>query len=380
MRILAAAPYYSPDGGGLERYAHAILARLKERGHDVRAMAFGSESSQTTQDGILVDRMAPMTRLGNAPVHPAFASRVADSIRAERPDVVIAHTPVPFVAEMAYRAARKAGIPFVVTYHAGRLRGSSRFLDGLAAIDRVTMERGMLAGAARLIAVSPYVANHALRHHKERVEVIPPGVDHTFFIPTRNPVPTQDLLFVAPLDTSYAWKGLDVLWEAYVRLRRTHPNVRLTLVGRGDRVAEFHAKGQKVGGVRILGRLAEVRLVKEYQGAITVLPSTTDAESFGMVLAEANACGRPVVASRVGGIPGFVRHRENGLLVEPGDARALEVAIAKLLDNPELANKMGQRGREIVVAHHDWDVLTGRTEEVLEDAAGMPHQVVATVA
>lgn len=316
-----------------------------------------------------MSRLAPRLRLGNTPIDLRFTGRVTKAIRESAPDVVVAHTPVPFPAEMAYRAARRSGIPFVVTYHAGRLRGSSRVLDGVAALNRATLERRMLAGAQRLIAVGPFVRDHALARERERVTIVPPGVDAQRFSPAASP-DGRNILFVGPLSRSYRWKGVDVLWQAFALVRKRVADARLTLVGDGDRFAEFSQKARTLGGsVRLAGRISDASLLAEYRRAsLVVLPSTTDAESFGMVLAEANACGRPVVASNIGGIPDFVREGDNGMLARPGDPADLAENIVKLLENPELARLMGQRGRVRVAREHNWDELAGATERVLEEA------------
>lgn len=318
-----------------------------------------------------VSRLRPAARVGNTPIHPGFARRVARAIAVHRPDVVVAHTPVPFPAEMAYRAARRAGIPFVATYHAGRLRGSSPLLAGLAAADRATFERAMLDGSRRLIAVSPYVRDNALSRQRERTTIIPPGVDHVRYCPDGVERSAAGILFVGPLDRSYRWKGVDVLLDAFGRLRSRRPDTTLTLVGEGDRRAEFErrAEAEFEGALRVLPRLPDDELIDEYRrAAAVVLPSTTDAESFGMVLAEANACGAPVVGSRIGGIPSFVREGDNGLLAAPGDAQELAECLFHLAENPDQARELGERGRARVVAEHDWGDLSRRTEAVLEDA------------
>lgn len=321
------------------------------------------------RSGVDVHLRAPAARLGNTPLHPRLAADLGRVIGRQRPDVVLAHTPVPFPAEMAYRAARRASVPFVATYHAGRLRGSTPLLAGLAAADRATLERAMLAGSRRLIAVSPYVRDHALSRHRDRVAIVPPGVDHDRYCPNGAAKGEAGILFVGPLDRSYRWKGVDVLWAAFRAVRRRRPDATLTLVGRGDRHDEFQARAQADPAVRVLGRLAEAEIVREYRKAAALaLPSTTDAESFGMVLAEANSCGTPVVASRVGGIPSFVRDGDNGWLVRPGDAEDLAARLLHVLDHPEEARLLGSRGRRRVVAEHDWDDLAARTEAVLEEA------------
>lgn len=370
MRVLAVTPYYEPEGGGLERYAHAILSRLAARGHSVRVLSFTKEGvGSGPLDGVEVERRRPAVRVGNTPVHPRFAAECRRELRRHRPDVVLAHTPVPFPAEMAFRAARREGVPFAVTYHAGRLRGSTPLLDGVAAVDRVTLERAMLNGSRGLIAVTPYVRDRALARQAGRVAVVPPGVDHRRYRPNGLHRSEAGLLFVGPLDSSYRWKGVDALVDAFARVRRHRPDATLTLVGRGDRAAEFQEKAAADPRIRVLGRLSDDAIIREYRrAAVLALPSTTDAESFGMVLAEANACGAPVVASRVGGIPCFVREGDNGLLARPGDAKDLARALLHVIENPDQARLMGQRGRRRVVAEHDWDDLATRTEAVLQDA------------
>ncbi|HEX2065249.1 MAG TPA: glycosyltransferase family 4 protein, partial [Candidatus Thermoplasmatota archaeon] len=163
MRILAVTPYYAPEGGGLERYAHEVLRRLARR-HDVAALAASGRASMEERGGVLVERHVPTLHLGNTPIDLGLRARVARRIAREAPDVVWAHSPVPFPAEMAWLASRGRA-PFALTYHAGRLRGSSRLLDLAAAVDRATLERRMMAGSAGLIAVAPYVRDHALGPH-----------------------------------------------------------------------------------------------------------------------------------------------------------------------------------------------------------------------
>ncbi len=372
MHILAVTPYYEPEGGGLERYAHAILSRLAAQGHTVQTIASSrTPAGQDLLDGVEVDRRPSRFHLGNAPIDPGLPGRIRAAIRARRPDVIIGHAPVPFPAEVACREARRAGIPFVLTYHAGRLRGSSPMLDVAASLARVTVERRMFDQSAGLIAVSPFVRDNALVGHRRRVHVIPPGVDAAAFSPGHDAT-GQEILFVGPLSRAYRWKGADVLVDAFQQVRKTWPHARLHLVGQGDRVGHFRSLAQASGGaIRISGRLDDDGLIAAYRAAaMVVLPSTTDAEAFGMVLAEANACGRPVIGSRIGGIPDFIEDGHNGRLVAPGDVQALAGAIGGLLQDVHTAQAMGQAGRARVLERHDWGPLARQTERVIEAAIG----------
>lgn len=367
MQILAVTPYFAPEGGGLEQYAYQILSRLAAK-HDVRALSFTRDGhGHSLHGGIDVRRRTPSFCVGNTPIDPAFPRLVREAIAETRADVVVAHTPVPFAAEAASRAAARAGVPFVLTYHAGRLHGSNLGLELAASAVRHTVEGAMVRRSDALVAVGPFVRDNALAARRDEVAVIPPGVDAQRFHPVRA-APRKEILFVAPLSRSYRWKGVDVLWEAFRSVRLHHPDATLRLVGSGDRLAEFQQRSRSLPGVIVHGRATDDQLVRLYQqAAVLVLPSTTEAESFGMVLAEANACGRPVVASRIGGIPDHIRHGQNGLLFAPGDASDLARRLTTLLDDPAAARAMGRRGRRNVLVNHDWDRLAQATQRVLEN-------------
>lgn len=357
MRALLVTPWLPPRGGGLERYAATVAERLARRGHEVTLLGHADAEVDELAGGVRRVGVVPDLRLSNAPLSRALGRRARTLIRAEGHEVVNAHTPVPGAAEAAFLAARAERVPFVVTYHAGRLESASPFLAPAAMLHRVTMERVMLARAAGRIAVSDYVGEHVFRGLPHAV--VMPGVDVARFTPGGEPVPGR-VLFVGPCARAYAWKGLAVLAEAVQKV----PGATLRIVGEGDLAERYRALGAEV-----VGRVDEKRLVEEYRAAsVVALPSTTPAESFGMVLAEANACGRPVVGTRMGGIPCFVKDRENGVLANPGDVGSLADALAFVLEDPGLARKLGQAGREKVLRHHRWDDVAARTLDAYQDA------------
>lgn len=346
------------------------MSRLAKNGNEVHAATFTrDEHPSGLLDGVRLERWHPSLFLGNSPIDLGFGGTIRKKIQEISPDVIVAHTPVPFPAETAYRVARRNRIPFVVTYHAGRLKGSSAMLNTVAWLDRHTMERRMLKNASGLIAVSHFVRDNALGSQRDRAWIVPPGVDSQKFSPKGSAVPGR-ILFIGPLAKAYRWKGVDVLWRAFGLLRRHIPYAHLAIVGGGDRFPYFSEKAHELdGAVELLGRLPEDRLIEEYRKAsVVVLPSTSDAESFGMVLAEANACGRPVVGSNIGGIPNFVREGENGLLAIPRDPFSLAEKLLAILSDEEAAQRMGSMGRERVIREHDWDKLTKTTERAFEAA------------
>jgi len=148
------------------------------------------------------------------------------------------------------------------------------------------------------------------------------------------------------------------------------PELTVDLVGAGDDIGSLRryasSKGLE-GVVKFHGALEGRQLVERYRHAsLVVLPSTHAAESFGMVLLEAAACGRPAVASRVGGIPSAVLDGETGLLVAPGDAAALAEAVTTILNDDDYGRELGRRALERARAEFSWETKVDTTREILE--------------
>jgi len=354
-----ATPWLAPQGGGLERYAASVARALAASGHEVTLVGHSTTPVDATREGVRALGIVARARLSNTPLPLDIGRAARRLLREERYDVANVHTPVPGTAEVVAHAARREGVPSVVTYHAGALGAPPGPLRLAARAHGLFFQRAMLHAAAGRIAVSPYVAAHVFRGLA--CDVVSPGVDTERFRPVASPVPGR-VLFVGPPARAYTWKGLAVLSDA-MRLVDV-PAAHLRIVGDGDLADHFRERGATV-----TGRVADEQLAREMsEASVVVLPSLTAAESFGMCLAEANACGRPVIGSDVGGIPSFLRHEENGLLVPPGDAVALAEAIRRVLLDPPLARRLGERGRDIVQKEHRWDALAEKTAGVYERA------------
>jgi glycosyltransferase involved in cell wall biosynthesis len=141
-------------------------------------------------------------------------------------------------------------------------------------------------------------------------------------------------------------KGPEYLLKAMEYIWQEHPEASLVFVGKGDLDVDLRAQALQVsanGRVKFLGWREDIHEIMPIFDML-VLPSLN--EGMGRVLVEAMAAGKPVVASRVGGIPDLVRHGETGYLVPPADEKALADGVKKILNDPERARLMGQRGKE----------------------------------
>jgi len=140
-------------------------------------------------------------------------------------------------------------------------------------------------------------------------------------------------------------KGPMYLLKAMAEVWQSHPDIQLVYVGKGDLERELKGEVYRTGvsdKVRFLGWRDDIPEILQILD-IFVLPSLN--EGMGRVLVEAMASGKPIVASKVGGIPDLVKHGHNGFLVAPGDANGLSLAIKKLIEDEQLRLEMGARGR-----------------------------------
>ena len=227
------------------------------------------------------------------------------------------------------------------------------------------------------VTVSEYWRRKLEEDYGVDSQVIHNGVDMERFNPDEHPTPERegaDILFVGGLE---ARKGLEHLFLAVEKLMSQHPNTRLTVLGRSGltsgknydekRLFSILAKRLGIGrNVRFLEQVTDEQLPSLYALCdIFVLPSRM--EGWGLAIMEAMAMMKPVVATRVGGIPELVQHGRTGYLVDAGDVLGLSEAIAGLVEDPSLREKMGREGRESV-NEYTWERAARKTLELYEKA------------
>lgn len=301
------------------------------------------------------------------------AGRLAGLVRAEGVGIVHARSRAP--AWSALLAARRTGARFVTTYHGvynEDLPGKRRY--------NAVMARGEL-----VIAASRYVAGLVEQRHgvdPARIRVIPRGVDPAVFDPAavaasrvarlaeawRLPVEAPVVMLPGRLTR---WKGQGLLIEAVARLARR--DVCCVLVGsaqgRDRYAAALTAQAEAAG---IAGRLRMVGGCDDMPAALmladVVVSASTDPEGFGRVVIEAQAMGRPVIATDHGGAAETVEHGTTGWRVPPGDAAALAAAIDRALALPitdRLA--LGERARAAVLARFTTERMQAATLDVYRE-------------
>ena len=286
--------------------------------------------------------------------------------RDQKPDLVyhVAIKPILYGSI----AARLAGVPSVINVFAGL--GYAYTSDELRAkLLRLFLKFGLSAAckSAGSLAVFQNEEDQAqlVRDRvvlESQTRVIPgTGVDTDRFRPISNE--SSDHIILLPC-RMLRDKGVGEFLEAARLVRRQKPGVRFVLAGRCDednpasiQSRQLH-QWQEEGVIEWWGHRSDMPDVLGH-AAVVVLPSYR--EGLPVSLLEAAACGKPIIATDVPGCREVVRHRVNGLLIPPRNAIALADAIILLLENPELRQELGRRGRDIVVKEFSSTIVIRQT-------------------
>ncbi|HSG79321.1 MAG TPA: glycosyltransferase [Acidimicrobiia bacterium] len=256
------------------------------------------------------------------------------------------------------------GVPLAISFHTlGRVKAVTRRDDEPPpSLMRIAAETEVIARAGCVVASTPIEAGELLEHYgasPERLCVSPPGVDHDRFGPGDRRAararlgigPEPIILFAGRIQPL---KALDVSLAAFEMLAHDLPSLRLVVVGgpsgpQGDaEITRTQALARHMGvgdRLEIRGPLPHDDLSDAYRAA-NVLHVPSRSESFGLVAVEAQACGLPVVASRVGGLPYVVADDRSGLLVSGWDPADHAVALHRVLTEPETARRLGRGALE----------------------------------
>lgn len=367
IRVLHVA---GPSAGGIKKHLLALTGKSHgERYHHMVACPPGALADALAARGI--ETFAVPLEWGGTPLGAlAAATMLAGVIRRSRPRVVHAHGARAGLAGRL--AARLAGAPVIVlTVH------GSFFQDRWPGWKKrllATGERCLAGFTGRIITVSEALRREIATLEKisqEKIITIYNGIDPGAFRPSQGrglpgraamiPAAGRVVGTVARLAPQ---KGLDNFIEAASRVARLADDAVFLVVGDGPLRGDLE---KKAGSLGLAGRFIFAGERPDVNSILPcldvfVLPSLT--EGLPLTVLEALAACRPVVASRVGGIPEVITHGVNGLLVDPGDVQGLATAILGLLEDRERADRMGLKGRALVEERFTVGRMVDQTESV----------------
>ena len=349
MKIVLVSPYDFAVPGGVNNHIEHLRDNFLRLGHEVRIIAPSSRPSSHKPEEMVI----PVGRAVGVPAAGSvarvtlslrLAPRVKKVFQEERFDIVHVHE--PFAPFLPMHALRLSDAVNVATFHAAKEGGTTRwYLWGRHALKRWFRR---LHGK---IAVSVPAMRLVSRYFPGYYNIIPNGVDVEHFEVEREPVPQYadgrpNVLFVGRLEKR---KGVKYLLQAFAEVKTEMPEARLLVVGPPTRAASGYRRWVAERGlpdVEFIGYVTYDELARYHHTADIVVAPATGNESQGIVLLEAMAAGRPLVASNIEGYASVVTHGVEGLLVTPKDARSLAAAIIELLADPDKRREMGKNGRQ----------------------------------
>ncbi len=383
MKVVILAPY--PENvnkvrGGVEAvilYLIEGLQQFKDLDLHVVTLARGTQQEKVVSSAHLTMHYVPAASRLSYLTFYINRNRVKQKIMSLAPDIIDAHVAGPYV-----EAALQSNYPTVVTLHGVRRRevqtyktAFTRFYKGWPII---RTERYCVKNAQHIIAISPYIVDDFNDLIRAKVYHIENPIADKFFDVIDQTQPNQ-ILFAGIIIPR---KQVLELLQAMVTVKRVVPTVQLRLAGdthdpfdgSGQYFAElqaFIAREQLAENVQFLGNLSEEALLKEYETcSLLVLPSVQ--ETTPMVIMQAMAAGKAVVASRVGGVPYQVEDGQTGLLIDSGDVPALAEALLKLLQNNNLRTRMGHKAKTVAEERFRTGIVARRTREVFYKITGQP--------
>jgi len=362
MKIALVSPYDFAYPGGVVHHILALERYFTRMGHEVKIIAPASKAVTNFGDRfITIGKPRPVPTSGSIAritLSIRLASRIKAALGEDNFDIVHLHEPfMPMLCSAVLRFSNSANIG---TFHACRGRPSYNFGWPVTPILLKRRER-KLDGK---IAVSKPAMEFASNYIHGYYDIIPNGIDLEHFSPDVSPIEEfcdgkLNLLFVGRLESR---KGLNYLLKAYKRVHQEIPNSRLIIVGPGTRLRrkyEKQVRRDQLKDVTFVGYVSYDELPRYYKTADIFCAPATGRESFGIVLLEAMAVGKPLVASNIEGYASVVADGMEGLLVPPRDEKALAQALISLMSNQSMRQQIGARGR-VKALEYSWENIAQR--------------------
>lgn len=374
------------DAGGMNVYVRELVSSLAQAGADVtvyvRRWADALPEHVDVEPGFRVVHVpagsAGLAKEALPGIVDSYADRLRDHLLSDPVDVIHANYWLSGIA--GHRLKHELDLPLVATFHTlARVKAETGDPEPQLRIDaEIEVIR-----CADVITANSVTELHELVSHygadPDRIEIVPPGVNHAFFSAgaqhgARQALglrPGPVLLFVGRIQPL---KGADVAVEALAELN--NPEARLLIVGGasgpgGDtevrRLEKLIANNGLTERVEIVEPQPHHLLSTYYRAAdVCLVPSRS--ESFGLVALEAAACGTPVVAADVGGLRTLVEHGRTGFRIAGRNPAEFAAAAGSILDSPLLADELS-RNAATSARSYTWTTMAGRLRRVYDDIA-----------
>ncbi len=381
------------DAGGMNVYIDGLARTMNGRGVEVDVFTRRTSADQPEMVELLsgyrvfhveAGPVAPMAVRPMAIFVTEFAEAVMARLGGLMPDIIHSHYWLSGWAGLLIK--RRHGIPLANSFHTlGRVKDlHKRDDEAPESLLRIAAEAEVIDNSDCVVASTPREARDLLEHYGAdpgRLCTSPPGVDHDVFSPGDREAARARVGFGDPPVLLYAGriqplKGVDVALGAFELVKEHIPGASLVIVGGpsgeqgAEELARLRQRAATIGGVEFRDPVPHDDLADHYRAAdLLLLPSRS--ESFGLVAAEAQSCGLPVVAARAGGLEHVVCDRMSGLLVDGWDPADHAAAALSILTDAVLSDRLRDGALEWS-KRFSWDATADR---FLELYAGVSDRV-----
>lgn len=369
MKIAHVVCTFPPYKGGMGNSVYCFAKALAKLGHEISVFTpyysngdFENIFSAEESEKIKIFRLKPLFKYGNGAFLPQLLWKLNGF------DIAHLHYPFYGSAEIVLLKKILSGkkMKLAVHYHMDSMAVG---LKGLIFKLYNIFVLPLIARAAEIITCASfdYINHSALagyyNKNKKKFRQTFFGVDLDQFVVYRDHKNEERkekvILFVGGLDKAHYFKGLENLLQAVSLLKKDFANgLKLNIIGEGDMKPYYKdlSKSLEIEKyVNFAEKIDDSKLVSYYNYCdVAVLPSVNKGEAFGLVLLEAMACAKPVVASNLPGVRSVFKKGRHGLLAKPNDAVDLANKLRTILNDKKLAREMGERGREFVENRYSW--------------------------
>jgi phosphatidylinositol alpha-mannosyltransferase len=363
MKIALVSPYDFAYPGGVVNHILALNNQFTKMGHDVRIIAPASRVVDNAGcQFVAIGKARPIPVRGTTiriAISLRLASRIKEVLAREKFDIIHLHE--PFMPMLCSAILRFSNTVNVGTFHAATGGKPGYHWGWPISAYMLHRRRQKLVGK---IAVSKLAKDFASKYVPGEYNIIPNGIDLEHFSPDVQPVEQFcdgkiNILFVGRLEKR---KGLNYLLDAYRQVRGDFPDSRLIIVGPGTRFRKKYEKKVRrnnLTDVVFVGNVSYDELPRYYKTADIFCTPAIGQESFGIVLLEAMAVSKPVVATNIEGYANVLTNGREGLLVPPKDDRELAQALLALMSDESLRRQMGANGI-ITAQEYNWEKIARR--------------------
>jgi phosphatidylinositol alpha-mannosyltransferase len=358
MKIALVSPYDFASPGGVVSHISCLEQQFTRMGHEVKIIAPASKADTLGDRFIRIGTPRPVPVSGSiarVTMSLWLESRIKEVFEREKFD--ICHLHEPLMPTLCTTILRLKKAPMVGTFHAS---GGKSWYTMFSPIMKWYFDRWFRKLDGR-IAVSKVAWQYVNKYFPADYAIIPNGVDTHHFNNSVTPIDRfndgkTNILFVGRLEKR---KGFDYLLEAYRLIKPEIPDCRIIQVGPGVRLRKKYEKRiiqYGIPDVNFTGYATYDDLPRYYKTADIVCFPNTGWESQGIVLLEAMAIGKPIVASAIDGFTSVLTDGVEGITVPPKDVEKLAESITRLIKDKQLREQMGARGKPKAM-QYDWPLL-----------------------